>query len=116
MQKNDRTRNSSKSNLKKEGLKMVNFNMGTYHYRGVRYQIWTHELFGSPGYILAIAEIEKGKWNLRSVVKHFCKAAEKFLPYQKPVTDEEVTAIIETGKEFSADGGYMKTGALPYMG
>ncbi len=95
---------------------MVNFNMGQYRFRKGLYQIWTHELFGTPAYIIAIAETEKGNWNIRSVVKQFCKAAEKRLPYQKPVTEEEVTAIIETGKEFSADGGYMKTGALPYMG
>ncbi len=95
---------------------MVNFNMGQYRFRKGLYQIWTHELFSSPAYILAIAEIEKGDWNLRSVVKHFCKVAEKTLPYQKPVTEEEVTAIVETGIEFHADGGYMKTGALSYMG
>jgi len=95
---------------------MVNFNMGTYRYRDGLYQIWTHELFGRPAFILAIAEVEKGNWKLKSVVKHYCKYAEKHLPYQKPVSEEEVTAIIETGKEFSADSGYMKTGALPYMG
>jgi len=95
---------------------MVNFNMGRYRYRGGLYQIWTHELFGQPAYIVAIAEIEKGDWKLRSVVKHFCKYAEKTLPYQKPADEEEITRIVETGKEWHADSGYMKTGALNYMG
>jgi len=96
---------------------MVNYDMGMVTYRGGEYHIFTHELFGRPAYIIAVAEVKKGQWTLEAVVKHFCKVAITRLPYQKPATPEDIKAIIELGLEFAkADPRYpyLTTGAIPY--
>lgn len=91
---------------------MVNYDLGIIEFRHGKYRVWAHELFGSPAYILAVAEVEKGNWKLESVVRHFLKHSN--LSYERESTEENIDAIIKKGKRFLDDPSYLTTGALPY--